>query len=729
MAPRTAKKKAAQPTPVPIKGTPRPAATAVLGQEKGANRLHPTQVEYSYPLGSRVNMDTVLPTDLTEADPEELLDLFSSPREYEERIAPISCQFNQETMSGKNPTELQVKFIRTLAKRLGRVSNILTQANKEIFGEAGQISFMGLGLDPASIVRIIDLDYETADNVYSRIAKLWDEGHATPVITMPFHVLMPTFKHDFEIRWMVRTAFEFYWPVLIKYNRTVAKLHGERYFMCPVFLPEGAFSAKVLQILHEEFVKLCETNKIEPSHLILVLDIEQSKERETDVLMKRWNTLRPAPTTRDIVSIVFKERQFTDWVIQGHPSTKKQLDRTIAKVDAVLRDRNIDHLWSHFEPLITLLSTFKTCLNFEQKLVKLTELGYQPCGPDVFVRRKLLKLYGMMDEEPRRTTLKEMSCWDAWADTPGSMSRFLGYEETGGFTPRRFLDRDRHYRRRMPDGEMRKARGNPCWKPALMASLQNVHRAIVGEPKTFMGGMLGLLREITPIRRVPVMIRNVEDFLIRYARIHWKEHFIHHVYSEADIRLEEFARECLLANLPEDAERDDLTDDEIVISGAAASAVYHAYEGLDSSTFAWEHMDHRATYHNIAMLCLGAVHAIHALKWHGRDEEADKIFDAYKTELLDFRSAYSRHGVDKLGVEEKIWRATIKSQVQDTDLNVVERVARRIGAMHLRQIGYRSEFERRDIHIPTSCGHIWSWEIDHLNFKFENEYFCGLTEE
>ncbi len=674
-------------------------------------------------------MDSTLPLDLFEEDPEELIDQFSSPKEYEERLAPLSAQFNQEQMTGKNPTELQVKFIRRLAKRLETVAGVLERANKENFGEKGPVSFVGLGIDPATIVRIIDLDYETADNVYSHIAKLWDEGHVTPIVTTPFHTLMPLYQQDFEIRLLVRIAFEFYWPVLKKYNRSVANITGEKYFMCVFWLPEGAFSKKVLQIVHEEFTKLCEADKISPFHLVLLLDTEQSNERENDLLMKRWNTLRPAPTTRDIVSIIYKERLFSDWVIQGHPSTKKQLDRTIAKVDAVLRDQNIDHLWSHFEPLMTLMSTFKSCVNFEQKLIKLTELGYQPCGPDVFVRRKLLNLYGMEENEPRRTTLKEMTCWNSYSDAPGSLVLFRGVEETGGFQSRTFLGDDRHYSRRMTDGTKRKARGNPCWKPALMAALRNVHRAVVGEPKTFMGGMLGMLRQIVPIRRVPVMMRNIEEFLIRYSRIFWKEHFIHHVYSEADIRLDEFARECLLANLPDDAERTELTEEEILTAGTAAEAIYHAHEGLNSTTFAWEHMDHRATYHNVTMMTLAVVHAMYVYHWNDMKEEADKLFEVFRTELLDFRNAYKRHEIEKLGVEEKMWRATIKSQVMDSDLNVVERAARRVAAIHLRPLGYRDSLDRKDQFISTSVGHIWSYELDHLNFKFENENFCGLPEE
>lgn len=187
-------------------------STPRVVREMDVNRLHPVQVEYSYPIGSRVDMVDHLPVDLDDEDPDELIERFSSPREYEERIAPVSIQFNQETMAGKNPTELQVKFIRTLAKRLEAVAHFLERANVENFREKGPVPFFGLGLDPDTIARIIELDYETADNVYSRIAQLWDDGHTTPVMTIPFHTLMPLHHQEFEVRLLCRIALEFYWP-------------------------------------------------------------------------------------------------------------------------------------------------------------------------------------------------------------------------------------------------------------------------------------------------------------------------------------------------------------------------------------------------------------------------------------------------------------------------------------------------------------------------------------
>lgn len=677
-------------------------------------------------------MDRELPLDLEEEDPEEVLELLSGPPEYEDRISPVTCQFNDEELSAINPQELEVKLIRRLTGNLAHVAAGIDLASRTDMGDKGAVSFLGLVLDPVTVSRVIEADYDTADNVYSRLMDLVQKGMITPIATSPFHTLLPTYRHDFEIRLLVRMGLEFYWPMLRRYNRSVARVHGERYFMVPFCMPEGAFSNKVLQILHQEMVKRCEAEKITPYHLVIILEAQQSREREQDVLMKRWNTLRPSPTTRDIVSVVFAERTFSDWVIHGHPSTKKQLDRTIAKVDAVLRDKGVDHLWSHFEPLSTLLSSFKTCRNFEQKLLKLTELRYQVCSPEVFARRKLLKVYGNGPQEPRRTTLLDNTCWSGWPEDPSSMERFLGYRETGGFTPKRFLGEERPYTQTMPNGTHKKQPGNPIWKPALMTSLQRVYRAVTGEPKTFMGGMLGLIREIVPIRRVPVVMRNIEDFLVIMSRVAWKEHFIHHGISEADIQVRELCINQLLKDAPpEEKEELDLTDEECAVIAAAAHAIQHAHMGLNATAFAPENIDTRATYENVVMMTLAVAHAITAWRWHGEEEKAGELFKVFREELLDFEGALERHGLDKeFGVDAKTWKRTIASEIpQESPLNVVERAARRTGARHLRSLGFRKMFDRKDTGISSSTGHIWSEEMSSLNVKWENEVFCGLLEE
>lgn len=715
-----------------INESPTKKAKRRLPEEFVTNRLHPINIGYTAPIGTRVDMDRILPLDLTEEDPDEWLDALSSPPEYEHRISPVSCTLNQETLSGVNPGDLEVHFYRKLTINLGKVAQEIDIASRATFGEKGPVAFMGLCLDPDTSARIIEADYDTADNVYTRMMELVEKGFVTPVAVTPFNSLLTQYQHDFELRFVIRVALEYYWPLLKKYNRAVMRNVGEKYFMVPFMFPEGGFNGRVLQVLHAELMKRCEAESITPAHLIILLDTEQSKEREQDVLMKRWNTLRPAPTTRDIVTVLFKERSFTDWVIQGHPSTKKQLDRTIAKVDAVLRDQGVDHAWTHAEPLRTLISTFKSCLNFEQKILKLTELKYQPCGPDLFVRRKLLKLYGMEENEPRRTTLRDNSCWHSYPDMPGSLSRYLGCEEeSAGFTTKRTLAVPRPYQQVMADGTRVQRDGNPIWKVAFVTAMQRVYRAIMGEPKTFIGGMLGLIREEVPIKRVPIVMRNVEDFLVQMARVTWKEHFIHHVCSEADIQLAEICRSQLLKDAPAEEDEPDLTDDQCITIGAAAHAIYQANMALNASAVAFENIDNRAVYEAVALMTLACAHAISAFKWLEQGDKADEIFSIFKRELLDFESAFEHQNLAKeFGVTKQEWADAIRSEVPtESDLNIVTRAARRVGAKHLRLLGYRKDFDRKDEGISTSCGHIWSYDIDHLNLKWENEAFCGLREE
>lgn len=720
--------KPAKPSPaVPASEAPAPPpAPKRRAADSPVQRLHPVQVEYSYPVGIRLGMERALPLDFEEEDPADWLETLSSPPEWDDRLAPVSASMNSDKLSGKNPLEVEMMFLHRLTVDLTRVAAEMERTNKGRFGETGAVACVGLGLDPETTVRLIDYDYETADNAHSRLDALITRGHVAPVGTTPFHTLLPLYKHDFELRLLIRMGLDFYWPLFKKYNRAVAKLHGERQFVATFWLPEGAYSARVLQMLHTEFVKRCEAEKITPAHLVIILDAEQSKEREIEQLTKRWNTLRPAPTTRDIVTVMYRERAFTDWVLGGHPSTKKQLDRTIAKMDAGLREAGIDHLWSHFEPLHTLLATFKSCQNFEQKLLKLTELGYQPCSPDVFARRKLLGLYGMEEDEPRRTTLRDSTSWSAYPDSAASLARFTGVEDSGTPGQPAVLAPDRPYSRRMPGGETQPEQGSQCWKPALMAALQAVHRAVVGEPKTFMGGMLGLMRELVPIPRIPVAMRNIEDFLILYARIRWKEHYVAHVCSEADVSLEEFCRNALLKDAPDDA--DELSDEAMVTMGAAAEAMYLAHEGLTSTAFAFENMDQRAVYSSVVTMTLAVSHAVYALKWNGKDAEAAELHRLFREELLSFEGAYTRHGIDKLGVDEATWKATIASHVDDSPLNVVSRAAKRTAAKSLRAF-FRNDYARQDEHTSTSVGHLWSFEVEHDNFRWENELYCGIQEE
>jgi hypothetical protein len=116
---------------------------------------------------------------------------------------------------------------------------------------------------------------------------------------------------------------------------------------------------------------------------------------------------------------------------------------------------------------------------------------------------------------------------------------------------------------------------------------------------------------------------------------------------------------------------------------------------------------------------------------HWRDDAADAkaVLDVIRTELLDFKSGYMRYRLADYGVTEQEWRDSIKSVIDDSDLNVIERATRRVAARHLRPLGYRKDFTKEDENLTTNVGHVWSGEVENSNYKWENKLFCGLREE
>jgi hypothetical protein len=115
--------------------------------------------------------------------------------------------------------------------------------------------------------------------------------------------------------------------------------------------------------------------------------------------------------------------------------------------------------------------------------------------------------------------------------------------------------------------------------------------------------------------------------------------------------------------------------------------------------------------------------------WQNKSVEARKLLDLMKSELIDFQDGYHRYVLADYGVTEQEWVDALRSQVEDSPMNIVERATRRIAARHLRPLGYKKDFTKEDENISTNCGHVWASEIENSNYKWENKLFCGLREE
>lgn len=685
------------------------------------NKLHPIYHSHGYHIGSRTDIERILPSNLDDEDCDLLIDDLSEPPRFIERIAPVTTEVGKEIVRGKNWTELMIKSLRLIERLLAQITLSIHQIVQSKFDERGMVPFMSVDLDADTLHRIIEMDYELGENIYGKILDMFRTGIVAPSLTIPFQIILPTVERDEDVRLLVRIGLNFYWPLVRRYHRFFTKVHGEQMFVASFWLPEGGYSKRVLKIVHEEFQQKCKEEKVSQPHLVVLLDNHQCEGFDSDTLMKSWNVVPVDGKGSKKVSVVFRDRTFSDWVSYSNPSVKKLLDRTIAKADSELNAQGIEYCWAHFEDLHALCFNPKTALNFEQKIVKLTELGYLPISPDVFVRRKLMGRYGCGKHEPQKVTVKDNTGLRDWHLNNVNLGRWEGMLDSHAKT--QIVDENRPYSRRTRNGSKDEA-GPQCWKIAYNRVIRNCAEIVRGDYDRPGPGMLRVLAELVPTSNRKTIGQNVERFLASYAYVYWREHFLNFDMAEADLNLRVVVPEALLHGL----RGAELTDEQIIVAAVAAQAFYFAQSAREAFPTLWENLDQRGTYQCVLMAALALVNAIHVHHWMDRPELAQQLVEFYREELIGFESAYKRYGLSEYGVKPEEWKLAIKSEVPDSTLNLVERVARRIGARHLRDLGYKREFPKPDENISTNVGHIWAGEVEFGNFHWENPVFCGTDE-
>lgn len=691
-------------------------------EQRLGHRLHPVFHAFTQQFGNRVDKVHLLPADLKEVDLEEILELMSEPPQFSERLCPVSLQVGQTTLRGKSLPDLMVKGYRHFSRIFTGISLYVLQTVRNNFGEPGMVPFMSMGIDPDFCERLINADYDDGETTHSAFMDLIEKGVLSPAVTIPFGVMLPTLESEFDVRMLIRMALFYHWHLLEMHSEYHAKIHGENRFVISAWLPEGGFSKRVLQILHEEFIhRAMEAGHSEP-HLVLLLDNHQVPDRDNDRLMKSWNMVRLDESSGEYISVLFRDRGFSEWVSYSNPSVKKLLDRTIAKVDAELNSEEVDYCWSHFEEVETLLLSPKASLNFEQKVTKLAELGYLPSSPDSFVRRKLLGKYGRAEGEPREVSVEELSAWIGWNrdNESADLGRWLGVRETEENGP--VVESVRKVKR--PGGEEGpiEERMPQCWKVALQEVLRQVLNTVRGNPESGKDGMLGVLRSLIKSKNPKIVQRNISAFIEKWALCHWSEHFIQHEMSEAEINISDLVNDHLL-----DGCRGKLSEEEMLQAAVSVQAYHFALEAHRANAFSWETMDNRAVYHAVLMASQALVNMIYVHHWRGEAGKEKACHEVLREYLMNFDQMFKRLDLEKIGVKEADWKRAIKSAIPESKDNVVRRAAMRCAARHLRPLGYRHSAS--DIRLTTSVGHMWTPEVMPGHFRWENPDYCGVPED
>ena len=709
------------------------------------NLFHPIYHCYTYPIGCRVDIERVLPTDLENEDSEEMIDNFSDPPVWIERFSPLAVQIGDEVIRGKNAADLMLKVYRLMFEIFQGVGKFIESTMTQATGEPTRFPFMSLCVDPDVMHRLIEADYESGDTTYSNLMRLFGQGTISPCLTTPFHTLLPLLESEAEVRLCIRSSLLFYLRVIRIYTEFLAHNGEDCLTVLPFWLPEAGFSTRVLEILEEEFKAFCKKEKLSTGHLVLLLDNHQANFGENDVLMKSWNQIQlngqnqgngshgAARLARERanglqqvlhnVTVLFRDRSFSDWVIHANPSVKKLLDRTIAKVDSDINAQNVHYGWAHYEELEAMTYNPRAIVNFQQKLIKLTELGYLPLSPDFYVRGKLRGEFGCTNIEPQMVHVTDRSVGNGWeSDHCTSFSRWLGYREAAGDSDGKIELVPKPYHKPAETGNIEKP-GHPCWKVAWEQVHRKCFREVVGNLETLKGGMAEVLAGLSGQPSEEKARRNVQDLLANYTYVYWREHFIQHDMAEADINILELSSKYLQAGI-----KDEIDPIVAAQAGGAAQAIYFALDSSRSFGTGWENMDQRAFYQNVVLLTLAICNTIYVYHWLDDLKSAEQMLALLKTELLDFEGAYDRYDLARHGVSRENWTECLQSEVQDSPDNVVRRAALRIAARHLRPLGYTKDFTRQDANITTNVGHLWSIETGRENFLYENPDFCGLNE-
>src|SRR5205814_4482993 len=102
-------------------------------------------------LGSRIDIDRVLPPNLAGEDLDEWIEKLSEPPKYLERIAPVTTVVGTEMVRGKNWTDMMMRAYRVFLRIFTSISYFIRQALAEKFNERVMLPYMSADIDPDTL--------------------------------------------------------------------------------------------------------------------------------------------------------------------------------------------------------------------------------------------------------------------------------------------------------------------------------------------------------------------------------------------------------------------------------------------------------------------------------------------------------------------------------------------------------------------------------------------------
>ncbi|RLF89312.1 glycoside hydrolase [Thermococci archaeon] len=489
------------------------------------------------------------------------------------------------------------------------------------------------------------------------------EAQVEPVVTVPFHPIMPHLGH-FEQEILARVSFDFYKPFIAR-KPVVA-----------FWLPENVITKETAKIVTEA------TDK----DVVFLLDERQFI--GTNIPQARFSCNKYLCNGKS--AFVFGRVHYISDAFAFNTLDIEGLIRAVAEgcVDVFKEKEGIEYLVFLSSDLESLVANPEQLDKFLGWIDGLKKRGIEIVNVAEFIRRKTSGEYKSLPgecSESFRINVKDYSSWsdyfDLSVDGRTSDMRWTGVRREDNVVINR-LYRDRKV--------------SQLWKYAFMKLFRELNRAI-------RFGVIDMLRA----RGVGDM-EAIKEFLVRYARIFFREHY---EYFELDTSV--------------DYVMEPIKDVDPSLALKLGRIYYLMLLANHSCPRFWENIDTRVTFENVAVISKALIELME-LYLEENEDRANYIFLEYM-KLLAFPQLYYDYDLFRMkGLEgwettEKAWFESLKSEVPNSKYNVVTRAALYVGKRDLPQ-DMRSVIDTLyDLEeaVPDT-GHI----PGEMHGKWENREWC-----
>ncbi|AEH24762.1 polysaccharide deacetylase family protein [Pyrococcus yayanosii] len=451
------------------------------------------------------------------------------------------------------------------------------------------------------------------------------ETHVEPTPTVPFHPIMPHLS-VFEQEILAKVAFDFYKPLIA--TRDVVGF----------WLPENVITRETARIVTEA------TDK----KVVFLLDERQFVGLNIPPAKFSCNTYR----CDGKIAFVFGRDHYLSDAFAFNILDVEGLVRAVAegKVDVFKEKNGIEYLAFLSSDLESLVANPQQLDRFFGWIDGLREKGIEAVNAAEFVRRKLSGVYKCLEgecSESFHVNIKDYSSWsdyyDLSVDGRTSDMRWTGVRREDGVVIHRL------YKGR---------KISQLWKYAFTKLFRELNRSI-------RFGVIDLLRKTSEAD-----VEAVKEFLVRYARIFFREHY---EYFEMETSV--------------DYVMEPLGEADPSLALKLGRIYYIMLLANHSCPRFWEPIDTRVTFGNVAAITKALIELMNL--YMGENEERANYLLLEYMKLLAFPQLYYDYdlfrmrGLEGWETSEEAWFDSLKSEVPNSRYNVVTRAALYVGKRDL----------------------------------------------